>query len=135
MTPAALVPTERAEQVTVVVWARWESCRTPALRWLYAVPNGGHRVRAVAARLQEEGVRPGVPDLVLPVARHGYHGLYIEMKRRKRGTVSKEQTKWLNALRSEGYRAEVCAGADEAIAVLADYLGCRPQRRGAAWEP
>mgnify|MGYP004433785991 CR=1 FL=1 len=33
-----------------------------------------------AANLKRQGVKAGVPDLHLPVARGGYNGLYIELK-------------------------------------------------------
>lgn len=46
----------------------------------YHIPNGGLRSKREAARMKGQGVRPGVPDLCIPVARRGYHSLYIEMK-------------------------------------------------------
>ena len=54
---------------------------------VFHIPNGGYRNKAEAAHLKAQGVRPGVPDLCVPVARHGYHGLYIEMKRRRTAGV------------------------------------------------
>ena len=54
----------------------------PEVVLLFHIPNGGRRDTAEAANLKKQGVKPGVPDLFLPVARGGYHGLFIEMKRR-----------------------------------------------------
>lgn len=114
-------PSEHAEQVTLV---QWFNLSYPALKGrLFAVPNGEHRHVAVAARLKREGVVPGVPDLMLPVPSDGYHGLFIELKRAKGGRVSPEQKDWLAFLSEQGYRAEVCKGAAEAIAVIDSYLG------------
>ena len=33
--------------------------------------------------LKRQGVKAGVPDIMLPAARAGYHGLYIELKGRR----------------------------------------------------
>ena len=89
----------------------------------YAVPNGGSRNMKEAVKLKRTGVRAGVPDLCIPMARKGYHGLYLELKRVKGGVVSEHQTYWLALLKAEGYRAEVCQGFDEALKVIEDYFG------------
>lgn len=94
----------------------------PEIALLYAVPNGGSRHPAEAARLKQQGVKSGVPDMCLPVARGGYHGLYIELKRVKGGRVSEQQKQWLAALNAQGYKAVVCKGAGEALDVLQKYL-------------
>ena len=75
-----------------------------------------------AVHLKQQGVRAGVPDLCLPVARGGCHGLYIEMKRLRGGRVSPEQTAWMDALRAEGYAVAVCEGWSMASDVITDYL-------------
>jgi hypothetical protein len=51
-----------------------------------------------------------------------YHGLYIEMKRSKGGTVSPEQKVWISLLKQQGYEAIVCRGADEAKQAIESYL-------------
>lgn len=38
------------------------------------------RDKATAVALKRQGVKAGVPDICLPVARNGYHGLHIELK-------------------------------------------------------
>jgi hypothetical protein len=113
---------EHGEQTAVIQWALTLEGRYPALHWLYACPNGEYRSPSVANRLQEEGVKPGVPDLFLPVPLGEYHGLYIEMKRRG-GRTSPEQEEWITHLLSVGYRVEVCVGYEQAAAVLCDYVG------------
>ena len=117
--PAAQA-SEHAEQVSLVQWFDKEF---PKLRGrLFAIPNGGHRHPAEAARLKLEGVRAGVPDLFLPVPAGGKHGLFIEMKREKGGRLSPEQKDWLAHLNEQGYRAEVCKGFEAAKAVIQDYF-------------
>ena len=53
---------EHDEQVLIFKWARLSEGRWPELALLFAIPNGGHRHKAVAAKLKAEGVRAGVPD-------------------------------------------------------------------------
>lgn len=52
----------------------------PVLRHVYAIPNGGYRSRIEAAIMKGEGVKPGMPDLHLPVAAGPFHSLYVELK-------------------------------------------------------
>lgn len=117
------LPTEHDEQTVVVAWARLWSVRYPSLARLFAIPNGAHKSHAQARKFQLEGLRSGVPDLFLPVAASGHHGMFIEMKRRKGGVVSPEQMGWHVALREAGYHVAVCYGAEEAMDRIAEYLG------------
>ena len=71
---------EDAEQETVIQWARICSGKWPELKLLHHIPNGGRRNAKEAAKLKRMGVLAGVSDLHLPVARGGYHSMYIEMK-------------------------------------------------------
>lgn len=121
-------PTEHEEQSAVIRWAAATTGVRPELRLLFAIPNGGMRDKRTAAMLAAEGVRAGVPDLFLPVARQGAFGLWLELKRADRSNhPTPEQCAWVSALRAEGYRAVVCYGAAEAIAALTDYLGERAE--------
>lgn len=114
------VPSEAQEQTNLFEWCDWQN--DPLLDMLYAVPNGGSRYMAEAVNLKRQGVKAGVPDMFLPVARHGYHGLYIELKRIKCGRLSLAQKFWLERLREQGYAACVCFGADDARKVIKAYL-------------
>lgn len=115
-------PTEHAEQCHLMTWVRLHEHKWPVLRRLFAVPNGGNRNKITAYQLMMEGVKPGVPDLFLPAACGGYHGLWIELKRRKGGQLTMHQKDWLEYLQKAGYRAEVCKGWEEAQTVLEEYL-------------
>lgn len=106
---------EADEQRAVVEWCAWR--RIP----VFHIPNGGSRHPAEAARLKAQGVKAGVPDLCIPVARGGNHSLYIEMKAPK-GRVSEKQREWLALLREQGMRAIVCYGADNAIKAIEAYM-------------
>jgi hypothetical protein len=128
MRSAVRIPTEHEDQAALFRWVKLAAGAQPALNLLYAIPNGGHRHKAVAAKLAAEGVKAGVPDLCLPVARGEFHGLYIEMKRTKGGTVSAVQKYWLAVLAAEGYCALRCNGWDDARQALTLYLDGRDPR-------
>ena len=115
-------PTEEQEQVAVFQWAEIMMNSYPELRWLIHIPNGGWRSKSEAVRFKRAGVKKGVSDLFLPVARKGYHGLWIEMKRKKGGRLSPEQKEWIDGMFAQGYLAVRCDGADEAIGMLERYL-------------
>lgn len=118
----APVPSEHAEAAMFMRAVRDAECDWPELRWLFAVPNGGARARKTAVDLKAEGVKPGVPDYLLPVQRGGYVGLAIELKRLDGGRTSPEQREWLAHLEAQGWHAVVRRGWEEAVDELRDYL-------------
>jgi hypothetical protein len=118
------VPTEHQEQAAVIRWARMIEHQEPALRNLLAIPNGGARTAVTGARLRDEGVSPGVPDLFLAwPSPQGYHGLFIELKRTRGGAVSAVQRGWCDRLEAAGYCWVVAYGWIEARDSICAYLG------------
>lgn len=109
------VPSEHAEQAALFVWANAH----PVACVMYANVNGQYR----QGQRPEPGMKAGIPDVFLPVARGGYHGLYIELKRKKGGVVFEAQKAWHERLRGQGYAVGLSYGADEAIAQVQAYLG------------
>ena len=116
------VPRESEEQEALMDWANRASGKWPELALLFHIPNGGSRNEIEAAHLRRQGVKAGVPDLCLPVARGGCHGLYIELKRRQGGRISPNQSAWLMALNAQGYAAVVCNGWESAKNEIERYL-------------
>ena len=116
------IPTESDEQKALMRWAAYNRGRYPELALLYHIPNEGQRDPRVGARMRAEGLRKGVPDLCLPVARGGSHGLYIELKRTKGGRLSPEQAEWIDGLLRQGYAACVCRGWEAASREIERYL-------------
>ncbi|WP_241473818.1 VRR-NUC domain-containing protein [Mycolicibacterium neoaurum] len=123
------VPTEDEEQIAFVDWL--ELC---GLRFAH-VPNSTYTKHiSVKMKNQRLGVRPGVPDLLVLIPPHRSrdgegHLLWIEMKRRKGGTVSKEQREWLTAfmmLESRNIDAMVAKGWDEARDAVLEHLKDAP---------
>lgn len=115
---------ESEEQARLFQWAIYECGKYPELKLLYHIPNGGSRNKREAANLKRQGVKAGVPDLCLPVARGRYHGLYIEMKAGK-NKPSQLQSEWMKALNEQGFLAVVCYGWVKASEVLEQYLAGR----------
>lgn len=118
---------EHREQAALFEWARLAIATHPDLDMLFAVPNGGDRHPAVAARLKAEGVRAGIPDIFLDVPRRGFHGLRIELKApggngSKPGSLEPEQLDRLNAYNERGYKAVARWGWVAARNTIIDYL-------------
>ncbi len=115
--------TEAQEQICVIKWSQQPHIRQkwPELALLHHIKNetmGGVRRVAVDRAM---GVRKGVPDLCLPVARGRYHSLYIELKT-DTGRASAEQKWWGEQLLAAGNMWEVCHGWESAARVLEWYL-------------
>ena len=69
---------------------------------LFAVPNGGLRDKITAGKLKASGVKKGVPDIFLSIAKGGWFGFYIEMK--KLGEKpTKEQLEFKKSVEDRGY--------------------------------
>lgn len=116
-----IIPTEDEEQIWLFSWAKINSGKWPELELMHHIPNGGMRSKSEAARLKAMGVKRGVSDVFLPVAKGGYHGLYIELKA-KDGRPEKEQKEWIVAVREQGYYAAVCYGGIEAANLVEAYM-------------
>lgn len=94
----------------------------PRLRDLMiAIPNGGQRNAIVAAKLKAEGVVAGVPDLFFAYPSGEWHGLFLEMKNGKAGTVSEHQKRMMMILTQHGYKCVVCHTRDEFFNALHEY--------------
>lgn len=117
-------PVDREGQEQAALMAELKLRYPAAYKLIYHVPNGGHRVKAVAAKLKGQGVKAGVPDLVLPMARGGYFGLYVEFKAKPPfdAPVSPSQDAYLQALIAQGYLAIVCRGSIDAVEAIRAYL-------------
>lgn len=114
--------TETDEQIALMNWATMMSGVHPELRLLYHVPNEGKRSKAAAGILKAMGLKRGVPDIVLPVPRGKYHGLYVELKRVDGGHATKEQLWWLEQLEWQGYAVTICRGWQAASKAIMNYL-------------
>ena len=121
MTPN--IPTERAEQVAVIEWARAHQDKEPCLEWFHCSLNGIRSNARTINKMKAEGLVLGIFDLHLDAARHKYHGLKIDMKRTKGSKRSQGQIEYADFLATEHYLAQFCYGALEAVKLLKWYLG------------
>lgn len=119
--PRGFRVTEHDEQVAFLALCRAHQRKYPDLAHIYAVPNGGHRHKATAARQKAEGVRAGVLDLALDAPRGNYHGLKIEMKA-PGGKISEAQYREIVSAGERGYCCVVAWGAEEAWRLTERYL-------------
>lgn len=121
-------PTEHEEQAALIEWWNtYANVRHMPNMLLMAIPNGGRRTTVTGARLKAEGVRAGIPDLFLAIPTAKFHGLWIEMKRRKGGFMTDFQRMAFLALKLEGYSCRVCYGWNEAKDAILEYMGEQEQ--------
>ena len=112
---------EHIQQCLLFEWAAIKSSQVPELAYLFAVPNGGFRHKATAGKMRAEGLKAGVPDVALPIARGDYIGCWVEMKFGK-NKPTKHQERWMNFLREQGHYVAVCWSMEEAREELLRYL-------------
>ena len=117
--------TEFDEQVSIFQWAEIKQIEIPELRLLNSSLNGVRLSIGAAKKAKRAGMKAGFPDLFLPVARGGFHGLFIELKRVGGRKPDPEQEKWLKWLSKEGYDCYCCKGAESAIQTIISYLNGR----------
>lgn len=124
MTPEQLakIGTELAHQQALFCWSALIKNQIPELSFLFAIPNGEQRSKITGARLKAAGVRPGVPDICLPVRRGKYGGLWIELKKANTSKTSEDQDKWIDFLLCQGYSVHVCYGWEHARDAVLKYL-------------
>jgi hypothetical protein len=113
---APTCPTEEHEQMVSAKWMDQNGII------FYHIGNGGFRHYLEAVKLKQGGVKAGVPDFCIPVARGGYHGMYCELKRRSGGTLSERQKEWRDILIKEGYYWVEAKGSDDLIAKVKNYM-------------
>lgn len=99
---------------------RWFRMQYPQ-HLLFHIPNGGKRGAREAAMFKAEGVVAGIPDLFLAEGRHGFHGLFIEMKA-GRNTATPAQKEMMVRLWRAGYLCVVCRSFDEFRDEVMKYL-------------
>lgn len=116
---------EEIEQINLFRWAEFAENKYPELKLMYHVPNEGKRSAAIGSRLKQAGLKPGVPDIVLPVARGGYIGLYIELKYGRNETTENQKV-WLRDLRDQNHLTAVCYGWEQAKELIESYMKLPP---------
>lgn len=129
MTPEQIAKeSEHSQQAAFFCWASMHQSEYPMLRFMHAVPNGGQRHPAVAAKLRAEGVKPGVADIFLPWPCGRFAGLYLEFKAAKyesklNGGLSPDQIGFRNFVLSAHYEYKVAYSWLQAVDIVLKYMG------------
>lgn len=111
-----LCPSEYHEQVKLVDWMRVAGVPH------HHSPNGGYRNKVEAMKFKRMGTNAGFPDIFIPIARKGFHGLTIELKRILGGKLTESQLAWRDIFVEQGYAWYEAKGSDEAIKIIEGYL-------------
>lgn len=119
---------EDALQTECMKWLKKELYNRDLPQLAYHPPNGGNRNQREASRLKLQGVLPGVSDVVLPMRSEGYSGVYCELKK-KGGTISEDQIKFLTGVEAEGYLAIVVNDLETFKEVFTYYLDNRKTKQ------
>ena len=93
----------------------------PALGRLFATLNGVFLTQRAKDLAEAAGMRRGVLDLWLPVARAGYHGLAMDIKSRT-GRPSRDQLEWARWLSQDGWLVSFPGSSREAWRTICCYL-------------
>ena len=113
---------EASENDIQMAVMEWVAFNPDYKKVVFHIANERKCSEAYGAKLKRLGVRAGVSDLFIMRARKGYHGGFIELKR-KGGRVSPAQKQFLEDAASEKYFTAVCWSIEECIETLIWYLG------------
>lgn len=104
---------ESAMQSHLFSWIDGMALECPFMRLAFHPANGGHRHISTAERLKREGVRPGVPDVMIPVAicdsdgdGYLYYGMALELKVGN-NKLTHTQAWYMNELVNRGWKCVV----------------------------
>lgn len=96
------------------------------LRWRDAVKEELPGIELLfslrSAKTSPRRIEEGLPNLMLPIAFPGYHGLFIEMKRLG-AKITDSQHRFLYKMQEQGFCSVACFGAEAAMEVIRWYYG------------
>jgi len=117
--PAAKLATYLTEEQIQVQVAQYLDAKLPSdWRWFHS-PNGGHRLKSVAAKLKAQGVKPGIPDVC--ILRPRGLPIWIELKA-VGGTLTVAQKEFMAWCVFAGQPFKVCRSVGEVEVFLKQYL-------------
>ena len=117
---------EDAEQIALMNWARLVSVGERTLfDYLLHCPNGGWRSPIEAARFKAMGVKPGIPDILLPIRTSQYGAGWWELKVGD-NKPTQHQLEWHATLRACGHYVQTYWHWGEAAKDILRYLDHGP---------
>lgn len=105
-------------QIACVRWFRFQYRDV----LIFSIPNGGKRGKTTAYFMKLEGALAGVPDLCVPVAKGGYHGLYLELKDGDKGKQSEAQKAIIEELQRQNYKVVVVRSLEQFMNTINEYM-------------
>ena len=119
-------PHEDEECVAFVCFLEHEKHRGRILAFTHIPASTRTRFLGVLRKNKSMGVRRGFSEYAVIVSTPGRNNgatlIFVEMKRRKGGTVSAEQKEWIRHLEASGIPARVCRGCIEAKAFVEGFF-------------
>jgi hypothetical protein len=116
---------ESTIQIDIFNWIREQETKHPVLRTIFHTPNSFFGTNfGVITHLKKMGMRKGVYDIIVPVSKGNYAGLWIEVKKPK-GKLSLEQLQYIDLINNHSdfptlFKTTYNAG--EGIQIIKDYL-------------
>lgn len=124
------LPLESDVQREIIQWSNiYKYKNNPLSMYIHHSPNGGSRNIIEAVKFKLMGVRAGYPDLIIDIAKGGYHGMRVELKRYEEEKTSPNQKIALRLLLEEGYYVVVANSFDEATVEIDNYVRGLKTRR------
>ena len=113
-------PLESEEQKALVQWLKFMNIAHTAVTNEQQMSSQNKRMAMIqGAKAKAMGKSKGFPDLIIILEEKC---IFIELKRVKGSTTSKEQKAWVETLNNLGHPSYICKGARAAIEVIEKYL-------------
>lgn len=109
---------EQQLQKACVFWLEMQR-RMGRLTYFH-VPNGSYKSKKAAWIMKQQGLRAGVPDLVIGFP--GGNAIFVEMKAPKTGRISAVQKEMHEELTLMGFEVHVCNSLDQLMNAVSPHL-------------
>lgn len=103
-------------------WVLEHEGQWPILKRMFHPANGGARSKGEGGKLKAMGVRPGVPDFLLPIPHGQWNGLAVELKAAA-GGLSESQREWVADLIAARYVVGVARTLSEFTELVHRFIG------------
>lgn len=110
---------EDAIQIALMEWISLHPYISP---YIIHIPNEGKRSISFGRKLKKMGMRSGVYDLFIAMPKHGYHGMWLELKSKK-GKLSAKQIMFGKDMEKQNYLPCVAWSLEDAMNIIKLYCG------------
>lgn len=122
---------QEEHKIQRALFKKWELQARSDERYaaIFAVPNSSRRGAREGARLKAEGMRAGIPDIIVPIPIPKWGILFIEQKRgadprtgKAKGRLSAVQKEWISLLQALGNTVAVSYSFEETEKLVGDWM-------------